>query len=386
MSDFRSRFAGSRLAEEALALEASLLDRAGRGREARELYTRLLARYPFSARKDEVLFQRASSFLAAGDTSSALKDFFAVVRGHRRFGLPGGEPLQHRAHLLGARGVRPGPAVLRRGACGTRGELAGRAMLASGVCRFNAGDYAQALSWFQRLAELPAGPAEQAQGWYYGGRALYKLERLEEAEEGFARAAPAAGPQREEALYWRAVSLFRLDRLGAARQAFLDLSNAFPGGPRAAEALYRAGMCAALGGEHPAALALFERARAAARGARQRAKPRSASRRRSCCRRSCSRQGLSLLASSGRAEAAAAFRSLAREFPGSGLAADGFLALAEADLRAGDYAEALAGFRRLAKDYPRQPAARGAHYWAGVAAARQGLAEEGLEHLLRYLE
>jgi TolA-binding protein len=393
VSDFRQRFAGSRLTAEALALEASLLDRAGRGREARELYTRLLARYPDSDRQDEVLFQRASSFLAAGDTGSALKDFFAVVRDHARSAYLE-ESRYNIGHIYSQRGefARALPyfaevvrqAGVKREAAkredGPPGALAGRAMLASGVCQFNAGEYAEALAWFQRLAELPGDSDLQAQGWYYGGRALYKLERLEEAEERFQRAARAGGPQREEAMYWQAVSLFRLDRLGAARQAFLDLSNAFPTGPWAAEALYRAGMCAALGGEHPAALALFERALAAAR------KRESAGPVRELLQEILLQKGLSLLASSGREEAAAAFRTLAREFPGGDLAADGFLALAEADLRAGDYPKALAAFRQLGKDYPGRRAARGAQYWAGVAAARQGLAEEGLAHLLRYLE
>ena len=374
VSDFRARFPGSDLGEQALALEASLLDRSGSGREARELYGQLLARYPFSARKDEALFQRASSFLAAGDTAAALKDFFVVARGASAFRA---ESHYNIGFIYSQRGEFARAMPYFAAALAAGGPLSVRAALASGVCQFNAGDYAQALAWFQRLEGLPAAagppPAERAEGWYYSGRALYKLERLDEAEELFARAASAEGPQREDATYWRAVSLFRLDRLGAARQAFLDLSAAFPAGPRAAEALYRAGMCAALAGEHAAALALFERALAAARKGE-------------LAEEILFQKGLSLLASSGREQAAAAFRELAREFPGGRLAAEGFLALAEADLRAGDQAGALAGFRRLAREYPDRPAAQGALYWAGVAAARQGLAEEGLEHLLRYLE
>ena len=407
VSDFRSRFAGSELGEQALSLEASLLDRSGRGREARELYGQFLARYPFSARKDEVLFQRASSFLAAGDAASALKDFFAVAEA-RPDSAYRAESRYNIGYIYSQRGefARAMPFFAEALAGGesaralegaTREELSVRAALASGVCQFNAGDYTQALSWFQRLLEMPAGPAEQAQGWYYGGRALYKLERLAEAEERFARAASIPGPQREDALYWRAVSLFRLDRLAAARQAFLDIANAFPDGQRAAEALYRAGMCASVAGEHPAALALFERALAAARrgetasaretaAARGTAAEREAGMRAELLQEILFQRGLSLLGSAGRAEAASAFRALSREFPGSSLAAEGFLALAEADLNAGDYPQALEGFRKLAKDYPRQPAARDAQYWAGLAAARQGLAEEGLEHLLRYLE
>jgi TolA-binding protein len=374
--DFRVRYPGSDLGEQALALEASLLDRSGRGREARELYGQLLARYPFSSRTEETLFQRASSFLAAGDTAAALKDFFVVARGASAFRA---ESQYNIGFIYSQRGefARAMPYFAEAIAAAAGGSLSARAALASGVCQFNAGNYAQALAWFQRLEGWPEDlrqlPAEQAQGWYYQGRALYKLERLGEAEELFARAASAEGPQREEAMYWRAVSLFRLDRLGAARQAVLDLSAAFPAGLRAAEALYRAGMCAALAGEHAAALVLFERALAAARKGE-------------LAEEILFQKGLSLLASSGREQAAAAFRELAREFPGGALASEGFLALAEADLHAGDLAGALAGFRRLAREYPERPAARTALYWAGVAAARQSLAEEGLEHLLRYLE
>jgi TolA-binding protein len=374
LTDFRSRFPGSDLGEQALALEASLLDRSGRGREARERYGQLLARYPFSALKEETLFQRASSYLAAGDTGAALKDFFVVARGSSAFRA---ESQYNIGFIYSQRGefARAMPYFAEALAAG--GTLSARAALASGVCQYNAGDYARALAWFLRLEGLPDNlrrqPDEQAQGWYFQGRALYKLERLGEAEQLFARAASVQSPQREEAMYWRAVSLFRLDRLEAARQAFLDLAAAFPAGQRAAEALYRAGMCAALAGEHAPALVLFERALAA-------------SGKGGLAEEILFQKGLSLLASSQREMAVAAFRELAREFPGGGLAAEGFLALAEADLRAGDQAGALAGFRRLAREYPDRPAARGAQYWAGVAAARQGLAEEGLEHLLRYLE
>ncbi len=387
VSDFRARFAGSELGEQALALEGSLQERCGRGREARETFTQLLARYPFSHRKDEYLFKRGGSYLSAGDTGSALKDFFAVVQGP-----PGSAYLDESRYNIGyiysqrgefTRALPYFAEVLERREGGApRGELAARAVLASGVCRFNAGDYAAALAWFQRLSELPALPSLEAQGWYYAGRALYKLERLEEAEERFARAASslAGGPEGEDALYWRAVSLFRLNRLGAARETFLALESAYPAGPRAAEALYRAGMCAALGGEHPAALGLFERALAAA------GKAEPADGRRELLPEILFQKGMSLLASSGRGEAAAAFRDLARKFPASDLAAGGLLSLAEADLRAGSYPEALAAFRTVIKDYPRKPAARSAQYWAGVAAARQGLTEEALEHLLRYLE
>ena len=388
VGDFRARFAGSELGEQALALEGSLLERSGRGREARVAFTQLLARYPFSGRKDEYLFKRGASYLSAGDTGSALKDFFAVVQGP-----PGSVYLDESRYNIGyiysqrgefARALPYFAEVLARRAAGApRGELAARAVLASGVCRFNAGDYAEALAWFQRLSEPPALPSLEApQSWYYGGRALYKLERLEEAEERFARAASslAGSPQGEDALYWRAVSLFRLNRLGAARETFLALESSYPASPRAAEALYRAGMCAALGGEHSAALGLFERALAVA------GKAQAADGRRELLQEILFQKGMSLLASSGRGEAAAAFRELARKFPASDLAAGGFLSLAEADLRAGSYPEALAAFRQVIKDYPRMPAARSAQYWAGVAAARQGFAEEALEHLLRYLE
>ncbi len=388
VGDFRARFPGAELGGEALFLEGSLLDRAGRGREARERYGQFLTRYPFSPRKEEALFQRASSFLGAGDTASALKDFFAVAQG-RPDSPYRAESRYNIGTIYAGRGefARAMPFFAEALAAG--GELAARATLASGVCLYNAGDYEQALAWFQRLEASAAGAqpsagggqprqpsAERAQGWYYEGRALYKLERLSEAEALLARAAFAPGPHREDALYWRAVSLFRLDRLQIARQAFLDLHEAFPAGPRAAEALYRAGTCAALADEHAAALALFDRALAAARQAGSRGE---------LLQEILLQKGLSLLVSSGRDAAQAVFRELAREFPGGEPAAQGLLALAEADLRDGDYPGALAGFRRLDGDYPGRPAARGARYWAGVAAARQGLAEEGLNHLLAYL-
>jgi len=94
-------------------------------------------------------------------------------------------------------------------------------------------------------------------------------------------------------------------------------------------------------------------------------------------------QGMSLLASSSRTgppKPSALWREFRaavwrRWVPG----------LAEADLRAGADAEALAGFRKVVKDYPRRPAGR-RRSTGGVASARQGLAEEALQHFLRYIE
>ncbi len=383
LADFRSRFPGSRQAEEVLDLQGSLLDRAGRRREAQSIYTELLTRYP-SGKKDEYLFKRGSSRLGSGDGPGALKDFFSVVqslpdsafRGECEYAI--GTIYSGRAEY--ARALPYFQAVAEREQAS---DLGGRAILAVGVCLYNTGEYRRSLEWFGRLAEGSEASTWKAQGWYFTGRALYKLENLEQAVERFGRAAAAleGKPEGEEAMYWQGVSLFRLNRLGPARGVFLSLAGRYPQGPRAAESWYRAGVCSALAGDHARALEAYERALTAASSGQA-----AAPARRVLLQETLFQKGASLLAVGERAKAVAAFQALARDYPEGNLASEAFLALAQEDFQAANYTEALSGFRGVIRDYPLRPAGRNALYWAGASASRLDRREEALDFLLRYLE
>ena len=385
LAEFRSRFPGSRQSEEVLGLQASLLDRGGRGREAQAIYTELLARFPYSGKKGEYLFKRGSSRLGSGDGPGALKDFFAVVqtlpdssyRGECEYAV--GTIYSGRGEYARALPYFQAVAEREKGS-----DLGGRATLAVGVCFYNTGEYRRSLGWFGRLPEGSEAFAWRAQGWYYTGRALYKLEDLDQAAERFGRAAAAleGKPEGEEALYWQGVSLFRLNRLGPARGVFLGLAGRYPQGPRAAEAWYRAGVCSALAGDHALALEAYERALAAA-GSGQAG---SAPARRVLLQETLFQKGASLLAMGERAKAMAAFQALGRDYPEGNLASEAFLALAQEDFRTASYAQALSGFRQVIRDYPQRPAGRSALYWAGTSASRLDRREEALDLLLRYLE
>ncbi len=109
------------------------------------------------------------------------------------------------------------------------------------------GSFQAALASLQALRA--AAPASVPEGTIvlYMGRALYRLERLDEAAARLREAAglltDPASPQAADARYWLGWSYLRLGRPAEARDAFLDLARGYPADPRRAEALFRAGRC-----------------------------------------------------------------------------------------------------------------------------------------------
>lgn len=381
LEEFARRFPASARNLQSLELLGSLYARGGRHPEAAEAYGRLLGLDPFAARRDELLFRRGLSLLAAGRENEALKDLFAVA------GMPSSEFRGESLYNIGFVYSRRGEFARARGyfeellGLSPPRELAGRAILAAGTCAFNAGDYEGALGWFLRNTGDGEPSPWAGDSWLYLGRTYYRLDRLREAAAAFAAAAGLLDgtPRGEESLFWEGLSLFRLDDLVRAQRAFRRVAERYPEGRRAAEAWYRSAVCAASAGRHEESLAELSRAR-------ERLAPRTDDYTRSLEQEILFQRAVSLLRLGRREQAEAGFAELARIYPDAALAAEGFFSLAEEDFRKGQYRRATEGFVEVVQRFPARQAALGALYWAGVSAVRADAPERGLELLLRYLE
>ena len=257
--------AGDGRLEEALRLQADLLLRASDYEAAAAVYTRLLLEWPDSPSREEYLFRRANAFLSAGDEPRALKDFQSLAggadgpaaNGPAGGAARGGRASPYLAESLYALGyayasgreyARALPYFERALAAGGPRELAGRALLARGVCLYNLERYDEALETFRRLAVESGKPAAGeaggtaaepwiGEGLFHLGRTLYRMDRMEEAVEGFRQAAAALGGRSggAEALFWQGTAELRLGRLEPARDSFLRLAREHPLEPRLAE-------------------------------------------------------------------------------------------------------------------------------------------------------
>jgi TolA-binding protein len=383
LQELQRRFPASELREEAVRLLGLLCFQDGSLAEAEEAYSLLLNRYPYSSYRHEYLFRRASVRLARDEAPKAMEDFYALLE--QTPGSPyAAESRYNLGYIYSERGEfkRALPFFTQAAESPGSEELAGRAVLAAGVCEFNAGEYEQALRWFARnTGETGSDASWAAESWLYAGRTYYKLDRLEEAVESFGRAAAMSGGQAqgEEALFWQGLCQFRLNRLAAAEKTFLSVASLYPRGRREAESLYRAGMCASLAGGYERGVGYFDRALKAARG--QGAEYGAA-----LIPEVLYQEGLAYLQAGRRREAAAAFETLGRDFPGASLAPEGFFKLAEKDYRDGEYTRARQGFELVLARFPDSAAAQSGLYWAGMSASGAGDTEAALDYLVRYLE
>jgi len=378
--EFRKRFPASQAREEATRMLASLYQDGGDLEQAEGMYTELITRYPDSPYQDEYLFKRGSSYLKREASAVALGDFFSLTQmwpnspyiAESRYNI---------GYIYSRRGeyARALPFFEQALKADPSPELAGRSILAAGVCAFNAGEYSQAIRLFRR--NTASGAAWAGESWFYLGRTHYKLEQLEDASGGFARAAELLGgtPQGEEALFWMGLCQFRLDKLIPAQKTFLKLTEMYPRGRRVAESYYRAGICASQLDSYPESIDYYDKALQAAGS-------QTAEYRDDLNQEILYQKGFALLRSGERDRAVATYESLSREYPKSTLASEAFFKIAEEDFRVGSYRSAERGFLLVKDRFPASPAARSALYWAGLSSAREGDRVSALEYLIGYLE
>ncbi|UCF98768.1 MAG: tetratricopeptide repeat protein [Spirochaetaceae bacterium] len=401
--EFLRRYPSSQRREEATRILAALYFENGDSDKAEPLYTKLITRYPDSSYQDEYLFKRGSTQLQRGSAGSeqtaalaaALKDFYTLIER-----WPDSPYLAESSYNIGyiysRRGEykRASPFFEDVLQAEPSPELAGRAILAAGVCAFNAGEYEQAIEWFRKNAGGPrtgmaypsvdrSNPASAWTGesWFYLGRTHYKLEQLEKAADTFGRAAELleGTAQGEEAQFWKGLSEFRLNRLEQAKESFLILTRRYPGGQRLAESYYRAGICAFQTDSYLESIDHYDRAL-------QTLSAQMGTYGDNLKQEILYQKGLSFLQAGERDQALKTYESLSREFPKSTLASEAFFKIAEEDFRNGRYRSAADGFALVKERFPDTPAAASALYWAGLSAAREGDRSGALEYLIAFLE
>ena len=362
---------GSPRAEQALRLLASSLERAGDYSSAVTRWDSLARDFSRSNQMPEYLYRRGLALMKADREASALEDFQRVVKEYP------GSPLRGEAsysigYIYSQRGEhgRAIPyfqSVLQGQAAG---DLADRASLAIGICWFNTGSYEKALAAFESLRKRAPKTVAAGTVVLHIGRTLYRMERLSDAAARLREAAAMMDgrPDGADAQYWLGWSLFRLNRLEEARDAFLSLAERYPSEPRRAEALLRAGVCETLRPDDTAAVALFDRALAAARASSGAAGAEAAG-----IREQAWYEKAWALSRSGRtSEAGEAFDTLSREFPQGRLAPEAFFRRAAQALEQKRYDEAREGFRKVSRDFPRSSVADQALYWAAESSLEAG--------------
>jgi TolA-binding protein len=390
--EYRRRFPSSEKREEAGRILAALYLERGAKEKAVQLYTELITRYPDSEHQDEYLFRRGSSYLHDGTHAAALKDFFALSERWRSSPYRA-ESLYNIGYIYSKRGEysRGAPYFQEVLDSNPTRELAGRSLLAAGVCAFNAGQYDTAVQWFRKnTGTVATGTASSAgsgasawigESWFYLGRTHYKLEQLEEASSTFGRASEllAGTAQGEEALFWKGLSEFRLDRLAQAKETFLSLADRYPRGQRVAESYYRAGICASQFDNYQESIDYFDLALRAAGS--QKTEYRDQLKQEIYYRK-----GLSYLQAGKRERALETYQIMSSEYPDSALASEAYFKVAEEDFRSGRYSNAVNGFVLVRDRFPASPAATTAQYWAGLSASRNGDRSTALEYLIGFLE
>ncbi len=361
LSAYVARFPTGSDREAVLHLLASVLERSGDGAGAWSRWDELVRSFPRSAHADEHLFRRAGAALRTDRLADAIEDYTRLGKDY-----PSSAFKAEASYGIGYAYTRRGeytralPFFQAALAAARDDDLAARAQLGLGIARFNLGSYAQALADFEFLRRKAKTTEREAEATMHAARTLYRLDRLDEAAARFREAAELGGDGAAEARYWLGWSLFRLNRIGEARDTFADAARRWPGDPRHAEMLLRAGVCETLLGRDGEAVALFDQALASAGVPKE------------IHEQALYEKGWALSRSGSAAEALAVFDRLAREHPAGTLAPDAFTKLASRALEQGRPAEARDLFLRVARDFPASPLAESAQAHAAGAALAGG--------------
>jgi TolA-binding protein len=370
-------------AEEMLRMLATLRESAGDEAAAAAAWSQLVSRFPGSPDLPEALFRRAGLSLHRGDLAAAMVDYQRIADDFPSSPLKG-DSLYALGYAYALRGEYPRalPYFQEASRSATAPETRERASLSVAVSLFNMGSFASAAAAFQDLLGRGVTVVPRGTVVLSLGRALYRQERLGEAADTFREAASLLGasgsPEAEDATWLLAWSTLRLGRIVEARDAFLSVARQGPSGPRAQEALFRAGVCETLRFDDAAAVGLFDSALAATPaggGGRSDAATEAGGIREQILYEKAG--ALSRLQQP--AQSMAVLDQLSREFPNGALAPSAWYKLAESELADRKYDEARAAFRRVASDFPRSAEAIPALYGEAEAALGSGDARGALE-------
>jgi TolA-binding protein len=358
--------------EKALRLLAQLSGKLGDADLGWQSWDSLVRGFPESATVAEGLYCRAMAAISLGRQAEALEDLQRIGRD-----FPRSEYYPWSLYAIGTvyvdRGEYSRAIPFFRSALQSASspQLAYRSSLAIGICRFDLGSYAEALSAFDALIASDPLPA------LYAGRALYRMNRLDEAAQRFQKTASGTAIA-AEAWYWLGWCRYRLQSYAGSKEAFLAVADGHPADARALESLLRAALCDVQLSADAEAVLLLDRALDASAGGPDRRVREEAF----------YQKGLALARLGRMAESRTVLQRLVQEFPGSALAAEACFKLASLAMEQGLYDDSLAGFRVVFTDFASSPLAEQALYWAGEAALAAGKPDASAElfwsFILRY--
>jgi TolA-binding protein len=353
--------------EQATRLLAELRDKQGDPRRALPHWDALVHGFPQSPAMPEYLFRRARALRAIDQVSAALDDYQRILKD-----FPDSAWRNESSYSIGLvyteRGEFPRAlpffqSVARDSASGEAGE---RSRLSAALCQFNMGSFSAALASLQAFRGSKPATIPEGTIVLYMGRALYRMERLDDASgrlrEAAALLADPASPQGADALYWLGWSHLRRGRIVEARDAFIDLARIYPGDTRRAEALFRAAVAETMRSDDAAGIGLFDKVLAMPRQAAND----------DIREQALYERAWALLRTGRTNDCADALEKLAREFPAGRLAPHAFFTMAEKSLDAGRYQEAQAGFLRVSRNFPRSDLALQSIYWGAESLRREG--------------
>jgi TolA-binding protein len=240
---------------------------------------------------------------------------------------------------------------------GRRGDAA----LLRGKAAFMLERYAEALAEFDAAETFPlSGAATMGEPIYWQGEALFRLRRLEEARERYARylSLKPSSPYVPEALYARGLIELETGRADGAIDTFRDFLRDYPGHPRAPVAAYSAARELIRARRWDDALALLTPYAKNYPGSPYLAETRYL-------------LGVAQL-EAGRPEGARTLEQFIAQSPGSELVPAARILVAEAHVKAGRPREALEQYQALVRTAPTHARAPEALYRIGELALRLG--------------
>ncbi len=231
-------------ADDVTLLLAEALQQAGERGEARQTLQGFLQRYPDSPQRPQAEYRLAQMRADEGEYDAAIAGYESIVANdaaahlHRfaKYGIAWCTMQQQRydAALPILRDLSRAPA---------QDSIAAEAQLAQGVCLRKMGRTEEAISVLRELVQRQPPPVSLAAGWHELGLALTEAGQIEQANVAL-RKVLEVDPKyvaQEDVLYELAWNLHDAGAMEEAVQVFSDLAEAFPGGRRAAEALYMMG-------------------------------------------------------------------------------------------------------------------------------------------------
>jgi TolA-binding protein len=374
---FLEKFPDSPDQEAASRLLASLLDKTGNSQGAYLKWDSLVSGFPQSAALAEYLFRRGSAALASNRNTVALDDFQRVAKEFPRTTWQR-ESAYAIGYLYAQRGEYPRalPYFQSVSKDPSGGDVAERGRLSEGICLFNMGSYDEAYASLQKLRASKPRSVSEGAIILYMGRALYRMEKLEEAAARLGEAASLLASDRStdasdaaEATYWLGWAQLRLGKLPEARDSFTATATRYSESPRRGESLLRAAICDTMQTDDRAAVALFDQLLSTPPSAAD-AETRE---------QALFEKGRALSRMGNDGQSRDAFEQLAREFPRGRLAPQAWFKVAEKALEDKQYGAAQAGFERVARDFPASELSVQALYWSAEASRQSGDAAAALE-------